>query len=421
MDDLRTPGAWLDDEMTEREANEAIKATSVMAELANEQDPGKIINSLAPYMNSFMHLMYLLIRGKLGLEATDDGVKYKDKENLYFDIVKYTVDFIAFRYDIKELLTDDTAKSEKHELDHEALPILSSIIPQKHIIPNNKLANSLTKKILNAGKFDLRVSGKGKDEIKTRCMLSYEGDNVTLSSKQAFTEYDRNVADGIASLYEYGDESHIVTAATVYRAMVCATETETPSQQQIVAVTRSLDKMRFVRVQIDCTEELTKREISLNGEQVTGGKIDTYLLALEKIEIMAGGQKTTAYKIMKAPILYEYSRLTGQVITVSAALLDVRDKNGAKIPNTEKRIAVKSYLMRRISVMKGKKGKNTSRHILYESVYDEICITTPTDKEKRLMREYIPQVLNYWKREQFITGYKDLKMGNKKIGIEIQL
>ena len=74
MDDLRTPGAWLDDEMTEREANEAIKATSVMAELANEQDPGKIINSLAPYMNSFMHLMYSLIKSKYEVTVNDKHI-----------------------------------------------------------------------------------------------------------------------------------------------------------------------------------------------------------------------------------------------------------------------------------------------------------------------------------------------------------
>lgn len=302
-----------------------------------------------------------------------------------------------------------------------ALPQLSSIIPQKHLIPNNKLANSLTKEILNAGEFNLKVGGKGANEIKTRCILSYEGDNIKLTSRQPFTEYDRNVADAVTSLYEYGDESHIVTAATVYRAMVHATETETPSPQQIGAVTRSLDKMRFVRVQIDCSEELTRRKLSLNGAQVTGGKIDTYLLALEAIEVTAGGQRVKAYKVIKTPILYDYSRLTGQVITVPAALLDVRDKTGAKVANTERRIAIKSYLMRRISVMKGKNGKNQSRNILFETLYNEVCDGEPTEKEQRNIRDYIPQVLDYWKRSGFIKGYADLTQGRKKTGVEIYI
>ena len=301
-----------------------------------------------------------------------------------------------------------------------ALSQLTSIIPQKHIIPNNKLANSLTQDIIDAGVISLDV-GKKKGDIITRCLLSYEGDNVKLTSRQPFTEYDRNVADAVTSLYEYGDESHVITAATVYRAMVHATETETPSPQQIGAVTRSLDKMRFVRVQIDCSEELTRRKLSLNGAQVTGGKIDTYLLALEKIEVIAGGQKVTAYKVMKAPILYDYSRLTGQVLTVPAALLDIRDDDGAKVANTERRIAVKGHLMRRIERMKGKSGSTQSRHILYTDVYASVCEDAPKEKEQRLIREYIALVLNSWKRDGYIKGYSELTQGRKKTGVEIKI
>ena len=98
------------------------------------------------------------------------------------------------------------------------------------MIPNNKLANSLTKDIIDIGLVELDM-GRKKGDIITRCILSYSGDNVKLTSRQSFTEYDRQVSDAVTSLYEYGDESHIITAATVYRTMVHATETETPSPQ----------------------------------------------------------------------------------------------------------------------------------------------------------------------------------------------
>lgn len=299
------------------------------------------------------------------------------------------------------------------------LYVFKNRIPEKHVIPNNKLANSLTKDIINAGTIDLIVSGKGKNEITSRCVLSYEGENIKLSSRQPFTEYDRQVADAVTSLYEYGDKNHIITASVVYRTMIHATETETPSPQQIGAVTRSLDKMRFVRVQIDCSEELTQRNISLDGAQITGGKIDTYLLALDKVEVEAGGQKLSAYKIIKTPILYDYSRLTGQVLTVPASLLDVRDNTGAKVPNTERRIAVKGYLLRRISVMKGKHGKKQSRHIMYDTVYIGIGETNLTRRDQQLIREYIVLILDNWKRAEFIKGHEELTQGRKKTGVKI--
>ena len=102
-------------------------------------------------------------------------------------------------------------------------------------------------------------------------------------------------------------------------------------------------------------------------------------------------------------------------------MLDVRDKTGAKVANTERRIAIKSYLMRRISVMKGKNGKNTSRKILYETLYSEVCDGEPTEKEQRNIRDYIPQVLDYWKRSGFIKGYTETTQGRKKTGVEINI
>ena len=318
---------------------------------------------------------------------------------------------------IIKTVIDAAIKSPNIELADEvraALPQLSSIIPQKHVMPNNKLANSLTKDIIDAGAIDRVVSGRGKTEITTRCILSYEGDNVKLSGRQPCTEYDRNVADAVTSLFLYGDPSHIITPATVYRAMIHSTGTETPSPQTLGAVTRSLDKGRFVRVQIDCTQELLRRNASLNGEQITGGKVDTYLLPLEKIEVMAGGKKVTAYKILKTPVLYDYAKLTKQVLTVPAKLLDVPNAS-----NTEQRISIKGYLLRRITVMKGKTQQ--SNRILFEKIWDAAGKPDPSPKEAQRIREYTFTVLDYWKKERYIKGYKAIKEGKTYTAVEIQL
>jgi hypothetical protein len=99
MDDLKQPGAWLDTEMSEAEGAQVIELSKIMAQLASEKDPDKIIKAVTPYMNSFMHLMYLFVKSKLDLEATDDGVRYRENKELYFDIISYTVDFVINKYD----------------------------------------------------------------------------------------------------------------------------------------------------------------------------------------------------------------------------------------------------------------------------------------------------------------------------------
>ena len=322
---------------------------------------------------------------------------------------------------LKMLVAVDYTDSITIEQKRETPPKLTSTIPKKHVMPISKLANYLNDAARVDGTLALDI-GRKKGDMKILCILTYEGDDVKLTSRHPFTEYDRQVADAIASIYEYGDKSHIITPAIVYRTMVNATKTETPSQQQIEAVTHSLDKMRFMRVQIDCTEELTRRKLALNGEQITGGKIDTYLLALEKVEIIAGGQVTYGYKILKRPIIYEYSKLIKQVITIPAKLLDVRDKDGAKIPNTERRISVKGYILRRVSIMKGKSSKKISHHVLFDTIYSDIynADEQPSDKEQRSIRQYVWLVLDHLKREKYITDYEILKKGKKEIGAEIK-
>ena len=67
MDAMKTPGKWLDAEMNEQETADIMKVTALMGELSGETDGEVIGEKFSPYMNSFMHLMYLLIKGKLDL------------------------------------------------------------------------------------------------------------------------------------------------------------------------------------------------------------------------------------------------------------------------------------------------------------------------------------------------------------------
>lgn len=323
------------------------------------------------------------------------------RDNPRLSLIQATGEAIGVKLD-----TSDVIKLEQ----------LSSLIPTRHVIPINKLANQLTDDMIDTGSYALTVAGKGRNTVTTLCVLTYEGDNVKLTGRQSYTEYDRNVYNAVTSLYVYGDKAHIVTPAQVYRAMVNMTETETPSDQQIEAVTRSLDKMRFIRARVDCTEELRRRGANLDGEQITGGMIDTYLLTADAVTVMTGGQTVKAYRIIKTPILYEYSRLVKQVLTVPAALLDVKAE-GQRVKNTEPRIAIKGYLLRRIEVMKGKTKQ--SNHILFDAIQKAANIEKADRKEKERMRKYVYTVLDFWKEQGYIKEYTLLKEGTTHTGIDV--
>lgn len=336
------------------------------------------------------------------------------------------------------MFPEDQREQELANKALQALPRLQSIIPKKHLIPNSRLANALTDGIIDAGRQALSVSTPtAKSQIDIICDLVYEGDNLKLSGRQPFTEYDRNVYNAVASLYVYGDKSHIVTPATIYRAMTSMTATEDPSPQQSGAVTRSIEKMRFIRANINCTDQLQQRKIPLNGEVVTGGIIDTYLLNASAIQVQAGGRTIRAYQIEKPPILYAYSNMLNQVLTIPAKLLDIKavDQYGkatsSRISNTESRIQAKGYLLRRIEMMKGKNSMQSNiisltsykkGGIFHRGLYEIAGLDdSATRKAQKAVRDYAEQALKYWISCGHIKGYSFVKTGQSVTGIKIDL
>ena len=317
----------------------------------------------------------------------------------------------------------------------EIIEHLTSVLPEKYVVPNNKLTNTLTKGIIDIGKITLEESRRGaKNTIETTCILTYEGDNVHLTGRQPFTEYDRNVYNAVSSLYVYGDESHNFTPAMVYRAMTGMRDTEKPTAQQVAAVTRSLDKMRFIRARIDCTEELRARRVTLNSKQINGGEIDTYLLAADVIKLKTGGRIVTGYHILKTPILYEYAAAVKQVLTLPAEVLDVKelDSKGVKttrsLPNTEKNIVLKGYLIRRIEGMKGKNALRNRSIALYDyqkgsetqkGLFSIVGYQTPDRAEAKRIRTDAEKMLSYWVAIGYIKAFEIVAERKKITGYQI--
>lgn len=423
MDAMKPPGKWLDAEMNEQETADIMKVTALMGELSGETDGEVIGEKFSPYMNSFMHLMYLLIRPKYRLEAAEDGVRYKEKPDVYFDIVKYTVDFVLNRYDINELLTAETVRA--------TLPRLIGTTAKNYYMPNNKLAKSMTKDVIDNGTLTLVVSGKkAKKEIVTRCLLSYEGDKVKLQGQRPFTEFKRTLYNGIVSLFVDGDESHIMTPAMIYRAANGITDGTDPSAGMKAAITRAVNEMRYIAAEIDFTDEAKMYRSDVDNCYVR----DT-ILDVRELSVSISGKPYTAFYVKQPPLLYEYAQVSKQIASLPPHLLDIRQvpKNkagkietgkapGGRISNNDRRMAVKSYLLRRIYDMQH--DPTLSRNIIFDTMNDEIATEsdkTFTAKEQRNIREYIPQVLDYWTHQNFIKGYEPVKGGNKIRGYAIKI
>ncbi|MCL1914727.1 MAG: hypothetical protein FWG10_12840 [Eubacteriaceae bacterium] len=126
-----------------------------------------------------------------------------------------------------------------------SIEALKSVVPSRHVKPNNKLANEMTKDFLDEGEQSLVIS-------TAKAMLEYR-DGQTGINLAKFTPYDREVHDGVVTLYEAGNL--VITPAMVYRAMNGMSETEKISPQAMEAVTNSLEKSRRIMATIEFAQE----------------------------------------------------------------------------------------------------------------------------------------------------------------------
>lgn len=324
--------------------------------------------------------------------------------------------------------------------------------PKYYTSPNTTLINAMQAndgkgELIGAGPIDLPVMNINKhNEVTVYAIASLENmEGLTLTGKP-FTEYDRAVHDAVVSLYEDRIKSGhppIMTADMVYRTMTHKTNAEAVSAQQKGAVTKSIEKMRKnISVFADASEEMKKRKVTINGKPVTTFKIDGFMLDAKKVTIKAGGEKVEAYILGDEPIMLNYAKLTGQLITVNGKLLDIKavdDKGNVTdiaIPNNTNRISIKSYLLRRVEVMRNdekraadtfrkyeerrkkdktiepasiSKFRKQSHTILFETLFNSTGITANNSKTKA--RDYVCLVLDYWKASGAIKNYTKRKSG----------
>lgn len=338
------------------------------------------------------------------LKNLDPSEYTKDPQKLISDIQnelkRQKEEYKKIFKDQMEHFYKDNKKVKKKDSD---ITKLNSIRPDNHIIPNTKINNYLTK-IVGNGNVAVDVGGN-KREILTMINIDYKDTNIDLP--KSFTAYDRTVLNACISLFEAKNDCF--TPDTVYRCMNGLMDKEKPTPQQKGAITKSLDKMRYLFCTIDFKDEAIKRKYD-----VTKFTIEDNILNAQKIDIEAGGNTVTGYQFNSEPILYKYAQQSKQIINVPVKLLNTK----SALSSTDEVIVIREYLLRRIETMKNTNGK--SNKVLYDRIYEETGLEEkPTKQKADKIRTSIKKLLDYWKSEKYINDYQEYKEGRAFKGIEI--
>lgn len=305
----------------------------------------------------------------------------------------------------------------------EAMPRLQTANPKKHIMTTTRLPDAM-KYLINAGETNLPVKNEGKKgEITNLVRITIEPQEGLTIKTDSYTEFERQVDEAVYSLFDYGDASRAFTIPMVYRAMT-SKPNENPSKSMLRRIEQCIEKGRHTDVEIDATDEVRaymRRNGIQDADKATFYKGDR-LLPLAFARITNGKETIKGYKFTADPPELAHAKATGKIMTCNSYLLDVKDESGASIANTEGRISIKGYLLRRIQRMKRdeeRKNPKISRVILLDSMMKDCAITNPDSKTEG--KKYTLAALDYWQATGFIQGYNKRMKGRTLEAVEIEL
>lgn len=263
------------------------------------------------------------------------------------------------------------------------------------------------------GNNEIMVDGKELSEC-TQTMVSgkisisfpVDMDNI-VSYSQKLTPFDREVIDAVSSLATY---TQILSASTIYRAIVGRTEDSQVTKGQQKKVEESMERCRSCVVKFNITSAL-ESQIE-KGDQVA---IDGSAISFTRLEHSSKRGKHTMYKILEIPPFYRWSEKLGKISMIPFHLLDT------PISKTDSIIIMQSFLLREIGAWKS----NSTEDLMID--YNELYILVHNDDGKedstsrtkaKRMRENLVKIFDYWKEKEFVRDYEFVKYKNQAIIIK---
>ena len=284
--------------------------------------------------------------------------------------------------------------------------------PKNFIIPNDK-----TTSLIFSGRKDLDFGTGEKIAVGSRTkpaevMIIIK--DIDGLSYTPLSLYENAVFSGLCSILESGQ--YIFTSRQVYQAMTGRNVRPKKDSQAIGSVTRTINKFRTMLVTMDCSEHIKLNNKGVMPDGVEGVFRDENFLFAESITAICNGQKETAYRVLKTPILYRYAKEVKQIISVPSNLLDMEMNNNDDV------IKIRYYLLRRIEQMKNSKNK-LSNTILFETIFRECQIIGTDDRiTAKKKREIVFNILDKLRDDKgYITDYTIEKKGRSYYSITIEI
>lgn len=233
---------------------------------------------------------------------------------------------------------------------------ISPLQCDKLMMNNTKVVHEMVMipSIIGSGEYSIRCL-KNKSILTT--INLHDEKNIKFSGE--ITSKDIDVMDSVYTIFATGEKCFTLDQVVqVYTGDMNVKITPKMRRE----VKKSIDKLMTTIVRIDCTEEFQNRKLISKDDKMIFNSNIVHLQYLEgkKAHFTANGRVSNSKVIYRfigeeAPVLFQYAKAIGQIITVPMNLLTLD-------ANTELSTEICRYVYRQIHYMKyAKEHKDTGR------------------------------------------------------------
>lgn len=344
-------------------------------------------------------------------EKLEQALSKLDKQELQELIDKQ--DMLGILHKLREQVNLEKQTNQNNYKD-----LLNFDLPENQSRIDNQLTKVMNEGgIIGKGKKDIQVKKGNKENIRFEAIVpdNYKG-------LENLTYLELEVIKGLCTLYQ--NNIMKFTISQLNRAITGKKE-NTISQQRKKKLEEIIEKFSVMKIKINSTEEA--RFYAKDPSKLDDVTIDRYLFQIESIYVSSGSKEAKMFYFSgkEAPPLYAHALLYNQLYSLPYDIIQIKDRNGVLLPDTDYNIATKGYLLDRLRQMKipnkEEVKKNQNNKISFETLYEKVLGEPTKDrKKKQRIRDFAFTCLEYWKEKELIKDFKLIKESKGEIsGIRI--
>lgn len=179
-------------------------------------------------------------------------------------------------------------------------------------------------------------------------------------------------------------------------------------KETVDVIEQHIEDMSWMKITLDLKDNLgNDAYVMVDGEKYHPVSIRENLLDVTvlKLKSNTSGKNFGVYRLNRKSPLFVYAENLKQITSWAAIHMAIpcrRSLQNAIIAN---------YLLTKISLIKNPKNHYVNTGILFDTLYEKLNLDVTTRKKKKVIRDNIKMMFDYWIQTKLLTSYDFVKIG----------